>query len=357
MLCSTVVRVECEYVNARIKGMKSRLLDPAVFENLIHKPDIESLITELGTTAYRQEIEKASIQYSGIMCIEVALRKDFTSSFRKIFGFMKGDESETYIKILLGKWDVQNIKTILRGKNIHIPSAEILECLIPAGELDDATMIELVKQPDVKAVIDLLATWGISYAKPLTRNFKEYAEKRDLAILEYAIDRFYYQNALNAVKGGSYDDGLVREMIMTEIDVTNIKNVFRMIRDKTDIEVAKNYLIDEGISLDLEKLLAMVRAGTFAGAIKLLETTPYAFLSKVPEEVVKAQKISVFEKDLEKYLIKRGVRMFLGDPLSIAIPIGYIWAKYNEITNIRIIARCKTADVPEKELREELIYV
>ena len=218
MLHSTVVRVECEYVNTRIKGMKSRLLDHEVFETLIHKPDIESLITELGTTAYKEEIEKASIQYSGITCIEVALRKDFVNSFRKIFGFMKGDESETYIKILLGRWDVQNIKTILRGKNIHIPSAEILECLIPAGELDDTTMIELVKQPDVKAVIDLLATWGIGYAKPLTRNFKEYAEKRDLAILEYAIDRFYYQNALNTVMGGSNDDGLVREMIMAEID-------------------------------------------------------------------------------------------------------------------------------------------
>jgi V/A-type H+-transporting ATPase subunit C len=270
---------------------------------------------------------------------------------------MKGDESEKYIKILLGRWDIQNIKTILRGKNIHIPTAEIQDCLIPAGELDDTTMIELVKQPDVKAVIDLLATWGISYAKPLTRNVKEYAEKRDLAILEYALDRFYYKNALNAVKGGSYNDGLVREMIMAEIDVTNIKNVFRMIRDKIDVEEARDYLIEGGISLDIENLLTMVRTGTFAGAIKLLETSPYAFLSKFPEEVIKAQRISVLEKELEKYLIKRGISRFLGDPLSIAIPIGYIWAKYNEITNIRIIARCKTADVPEKEIRGDLIYV
>src|SRR5512133_1619585 len=108
---STVVRVECEYVTARIKAMKGRLLDPAVFETLIHKPDIESIITELGTTAYKEEIEKASIQYTGIACIEVALRRDLTNSFRKIFRFMRGDESEKYIKILLGRWDVQNIKT------------------------------------------------------------------------------------------------------------------------------------------------------------------------------------------------------------------------------------------------------
>jgi V/A-type H+-transporting ATPase subunit C len=77
----------------------------------------------------------------------------------------------------------------------------------------------------------------------------------------------------------------------------------------------------------------------------------------VPDEILKAGKISVLEKELEKYLIKLGISRFLGDPLSIAIPIGYIWAKYNEITNIRIIARCKTADIPEKDLRGELVYV
>jgi V/A-type H+-transporting ATPase subunit C len=337
--------------------MKRHLLDPSVFEILILKPDVESVITELTNTAYKDEIEKARVQYHGIMCIEVALRRDFSAAFRKILRFMKGDESEKYIKILLGRWDVQNLKTILRGKNIHIPSAEILECLIPAGELDEITMVELIKQPDVKAVIDLLATWGISYAKPLTRNFKEYSEKRDLAILEYAIDRYYYKNALKAVNGESYDDRLVRDMVMTEIDVTNIKIVLKMIRDKIDVEEVQGYLIEGGTSLTPEKLLAMVKTGTLEGAIKLLETTPYGFLTKVPNDILKTGNISVLEKELEKYLIKLGISRFLGDPLSIAIPIAYIWAKYNEITNIRIIARCKTADVPEKEVRGELVYV
>jgi V/A-type H+-transporting ATPase subunit C len=270
---------------------------------------------------------------------------------------MKGEETEKYIVILLGRWDVQNIKTILRGKNIHIPSAEILECLIPAGELDDTTLIELIKQPDVKSIIDLLATWGISYAKPLTRNFKEYSEKRDLAVLEYAIDRFYFDNALTMLKEESYNNRLLRDMIMTEIDVTNIKNVLRMIRDKIDIGEAQSYLIEGGITLDTSKLLTMVKTGTLDGAIKHLESTPYSFLSKIPEEEKRLEKISAFEKELDKFLIKRGISRYLGDPLTIAVPIGYIWQKYNEITNIRIIARCKTADIPEKELRKELVYV
>jgi V/A-type H+-transporting ATPase subunit C len=352
-----VVRVEYDYVNARIRGMKSRLLNTPVFETLILKPDVEAIIAELGNTAYREEIEKASVRYSGIRCVEVALRKDFTRAFRKILSLMEGEHAEKYIKILLNRWDVQNIKTILRGKNIHVTPEEIIECLVPAGALDDITLIELIKQPDVREVIDLLATWGIEFAKPLTRNFKEYAEKRDLAILEYAIDRFYYENALETLGKESYDDRLILDMITTEIDVTNIKNVLKIIRDKIDIEEAEGLLINGGAKLNMERLLAMIRTGTLEGAIKVLDATSYNFLSELPADVFRREKISVFEKELEKYLIKRGIRRFLGDPLSIAIAVGYVWAKYNEVTNIRIIARCKTADIPEKELREELIYV
>jgi len=146
-------------------------------------------------------------------------------------------------------------------------------------------------------------------------------------------------------------------MITTEIDVTNIKNVLKMIRDKIEIEEAEGLLINDGAQLNMEKLLAMIRTGTLEGAIKVLDATPYKFLSELPADVFKAEKISVFEKELEKYLIKRGISRFLGDPLSIAVAVWYVCAKHNDITNIRIIARCKTSDITEKEIREELIYV
>ena len=100
-----------------------------------------------------------------------------------------------------------------------------------------------------------------------------------------------------------------------------------------------------------------MKSGTIEGALKLLERTPYQFISKIPPEYIAAEKISAFEKELERYLVKKSVALFLGDPLSIAIPIAYIWAKYTEVTNIRVIARCKLTEVPEKELREALISV
>jgi V/A-type H+-transporting ATPase subunit C len=344
------------YVNARIRGMKSHLLDRHALENLIFQPDMESLIADLEKTPYRNDIIAAKVQYSDVLCIEYALRKNFTRTFRKILKFVKDSEAERYIRIFLHRWDVQNITTILRGKNIHVTNEEILDCLVPAGELDEATLTELIKQPDVRAVIDMLATWEIVYARPLTEHYKEFADSGDLAILECALDRYYYENALETVRTRSYNNALIRDILGTEIDVVNIKTILRMIRDHVKEDVVLDFLIEGGKELNVKDLEHLVTLHTVNEAVRALEQTPYRFLADIPETVVMG-KISVLEKQLEKYLIRKGVDAFFSDPLSVASVIGYFWAKYNEITNIRIISRCKTADFPLDQLKEELIYV
>ena len=49
--------------------------------------------------------------------------------------------------------------------------------------------------------------------------------------------------------------------------------------------------------------------------------------------------------------------MFRGDPLSFTIVIGYLWAKLNEVTNIRVIARCREAGMPDELMESEIFYV
>ncbi len=345
------------YINARMRGMKSQLLDHRTLDNLILQPDIVALIGELEKTPYHDDIIEAKGRYTGMPCIEDALRKNFVRTFRKILAFARNEEAENYIRIFLHRWDIQNIKTILRGKNIHVTNEEILGCLVPVGELDEATLTELVRQQDTKAVIDLLATWRIPWAKPLTTAFPEFARSGDLGMLECALDRYYYDEALRAAKGADANNAMIRRILSLEIDVVNIKTVLRMIRDHIDQEEAKKFLLAGGQEFNLRKLSRILALHTIEDALAEMALTRYQFLSGIPEAAVAAQKISVIEKELERYLVQQGTRAFRGDPLSVASLIGYFWAKYNEITNIRVIARCKTADFPIEHLREELVYV
>jgi V/A-type H+-transporting ATPase subunit C len=341
-----------------MRGMKSRLLSHRALDDLILKPDLDSLIGELENSPYRDDVLEAKVHFSGVLCIEYALRQNFIKTFRKIQDFARSEEeAEQYIRIFLHRWDVQNIKTVLRGKNIHATADEILSCLVPAGELDEATFRELLKQPDVRATIDLLATWRIRYAKPLTGAFPEFAKTRDLAVLECALDRFYYADALASVKAPGYNNTLIQDLLALEIDVVNLRTVLRMVRDHVGPEDAVRYFIGGGREFDEKKLRRLVSLSTIEEVVKSLENTRYRFLAEVPESVIRTQKLSVIEKELERFLIRKGVGAFLHDPLSVGSVIGYFWAKYNEITNIRIISRCKTADFPVENLKEELVYV
>lgn len=349
--------VDYGYVNARMRGMKSKLLSKKVLDDLIFRPDLDALIAELEKTGYKDEILEAKAQCSGVLCVEYALRANYVKTFQKILGFTEGGDAARYMKIFLSRWDVQNIKTILRGKNIHITNEEILDCLIPAGELDHATLVELIRQPDLRAVIDLLATWDIGYARPLTEKYPEFLENNDFAALECALDRYYYAHVLDEVRRKSYNDRLIRDLIATEIDVINIKILLKMTRDKVGVDDARGYFLDGGSEFDIKELVRLLSLHSLPGVLNDLKMTPFRFLCDVPEAFVTSEKISVFEKKLEKYLVTKGVGAFLGEPLSIASSVGYFWAKHNEMTNIRIISRCKTADLSEEDLREELVYV
>jgi V/A-type H+-transporting ATPase subunit C len=68
-------------------------------------------------------------------------------------------------------------------------------------------------------------------------------------------------------------------------------------------------------------------------------------------------KISAYQHLLDEYLIKQAVRLYRGDPLSVTVIIGYLWAKYTEVMNLRIIARCKNALIPPEDMEAEMVYV
>ncbi|HTY90092.1 MAG TPA: V-type ATPase subunit [Methanocella sp.] len=345
------------YANARIRGMKSRLLTHGALDDLIMKPDMDSLILELEKTPYKDEIQEAGTKYSGVYHVEYALRKNFTNTFKKILGFVEDTPAEQYIRIFLRRWDVQNIKTILRGKSIHTTADEIVDCLLPVGDLDDVTLGELIKQSDMKAVIDLMATLKIEYVKPLMRHFHEYSGENGFMIFESALDKYYYDNALAWSRGRSYDEQFIRKMLQAEIDVVNLKTILRMARDKAEPAEAKILLIEGGARLRMEDMVPLLEAKSVSSVLDRLKNTQYNVAEGIPEEHLRKEKISGIEKQLDRLIIMKGLNAFNGDPLSIAIAIGYFWAKYNEVTNIRVIARCKTADIPEERLREELFYV
>ena len=346
-----------EYVNARIHGMAGRLFSRHEFDRLIAQTSVDGVITELEKTAYHDDILEARVLHKGIGCIEYALRNNLGKTCRKIHKLTEGERSARYITLILKRWDIQNVKTILRGKNIQASNEEIARCLVHAGTMDESTLIELLKQKDVRAVIDLMATWKIEYSVPLTRHIGEFSEQRNLWKLEYALDEYYYRSVAETLAKGNTDDRIVLDFIKTEIDAMNIKNILILIRDSVPPEDGQKILLNGGKVFDKRHLLEMLTIQNIPDLLKRLEKTEYAFLNKVDPEAINAGKISAIEKEIERFLVRKGMAMFRGDPFSFTVVIGFLWSKLNEISNIRVIARAREAGLPDEVMEAEIFYV
>ena len=342
------------YCHARIRGMKSRLLDADFFDRLLAAREASEIASLLGETSYSGDIHHGLLGQPGAGGIEEGLRLNLAATFSRILSFVDG-EARRLIEVLLERWDVQNIKTILRGKHVGAAPGEIIGSLVPAGTIAEGTLVSLAKEPDIKAAIDLMATWGIRHSRPLTRNFSTYVNSHSLAEMEVALDKDYYSGALDAVKGRSFNASLVRDLVRRQIDFSNIMALLRLANEATQEQAAK-FFIEGGREIDRDRFDRLSEAGQIENIVDGLTDTTYSDQLVEGLELYKsANSFAAIERLLEEQTVRKTIGLFRSDPLSLAPAIAYLWAKVNEIINIRIVLRAGEAGMPIPAIRETLI--
>ena len=351
------------YGNARLRAMKSRLLNARAYDALITATNLEEVIRLLAQGPYKIEIETALVRHSGMRCVSEALRLSVTRTIGKIKTFFRGRPREL-VRVLLGRWDVFNLMTILRGQARGVPADEILDTLVPAGELAVVDLRELSQQPGIHATAGLMAAWHLPYAAPLAAAVRT-PSNGDLSGIETRLAQSRYREALTEL-GDDENDLLVREILQIEIDATNLLTLFRLCRAG---DLAKQLqakygttsaapLLIEGGRLDRRMLEELSVLGDVGSIVRRLEGTPYeAILSTRMDKYRQTGNPAVLQRALEEFLVRKGVQMFHRDPLTIAIPIGYITAKSNEVVNVRLISQAKMLDLDWEAIREELIWL
>jgi V/A-type H+-transporting ATPase subunit C len=342
------------YANARLRAMKSRLLTRADYEALLTRFGIDDLVTSLTDTAYGEEIESAMLHYRGVHCITEAVRRNVAGTFQKIQGFFEEGEPRRLVEILLGRWDLHNVKTVIRGQSAQTPSSQILQAVVPAGRLDNVALDSLAQQPGLQAAVDLMMTQRLPFAHIVSAALRVYDGRESLPAVELAIDRGYYVQVMARLQDESDDVTMVRKVMEAEIDVTNLTTLFRLRRSRPPgeplVDELSAWLIDAG-SLSELQWTRLARATSVDDLISALEGTPY----QDPVEQGIAEGTLGVQRTLERWLIRRGIAHLRGDPLSIAIAIGYIWAKTVEVANLRVIAYGLAERRPKEIIRQDLI--
>jgi vacuolar-type H+-ATPase subunit C/Vma6 len=67
-------------------------------------------------------------------------------------------------------------------------------------------------------------------------------------------------------------------------------------------------------------------------------------------------RVTDIERAVEQALMSRFGKMFRKDPLGFATILGYLWRRYTEFTDLRLIARGQAFGLPAADVRSQMVH-
>ncbi|MHB1416932.1 MAG: V-type ATPase subunit, partial [Chloroflexota bacterium] len=99
-------------VNALVRAMISRLLQPADWQRLLAANDAEDVLRQLGETQYAGRVQ--GLQRPNLAELERALRLALLDAYDRLIDSL-GSAPRRVVETLLGRQEVDNLKAILRA--------------------------------------------------------------------------------------------------------------------------------------------------------------------------------------------------------------------------------------------------
>mgnify|MGYP000014707362 CR=1 FL=1 len=341
-----------EYVVARVRARRGSLYGDEEYRKLTRMGPAE-IARFMEESSYADEINALGSRHGGVDLIEYALNRNLAKHFDDL---LEWSEGKLYDRIAryLRKFDVWNLKTIIRGIYTESDPEEVRTDLIRAGELDDRTIDRLVEVDSIEDVIELLD--GTIFAEPLADAYEEFETGGTLVPLENALDRAFYENLLEDLgRPQEGPEAKYVEFLQAEIDFRNARNALRLAQSGADIDPA-DYYIDGGSLFNASELATL--AQNRDELVTAIRESKYGDdLSGALDELETAESLIGFERALDAALVEYTQALGNVFPLSITPIASYILAKEREVDNIRAIARGREAGLSEDEIERELVIL
>jgi V/A-type H+/Na+-transporting ATPase subunit C len=351
-----------DYLNARVRGMSTLLLTREFYDQVLSAADTGAslLLDALLASSYGEELQKAMAERRGApaaLAIETAARRSVRAAFSKILAIAP-PEPRRLLALQLNRWDAANVVTLLRGKLAGATPHDVVSAVLAIGELDEVQLEELAAEPDITAMADALVTWKHGFAAALRRAIRECRPADDRKALEAAVHRAWFALAFSQLTAQDPRHAPLREILRRQVDLANVLAILDLVRGR-ERGAAREAPPPIPCGTFPHALLEDLSAcASLESAFEILETTYFApAIEKGILAYGQTRSLAVMERFLEVVVVRQGCRMFRQDVLSLALPLGYIWRKYSELVNLRMLARGAVYRMPANAVREGMVIV
>ena len=329
------------YINARVKGMKSKLLEPETFNQLLAERDFDGFMGTLQQTPYASDLDEVSARGADIAAVDRALAKNFRRTARSILSFSDGAPHDL-IALLLLHYDLNDLKSVARAKHAGRDAAETRAALLGTGEIRPPVLDAMAEAPDLPGAVQALSVAGHPLLGAFRKAARIYGQEGDLYAFEVALDRGFYAAMLERLDALGASDMLMRH-VKRLIDATNLRTGLKLEGRGGD---AEELFISGGREVPQSVVESLLAGNGTGGA---LQGTSFAAAAD-------ADSLSEAENAIRAALDTSARRVARRDPLDIGVVLDYLRRKESETARLRLLARGKYYDVPRDDLERELSH-
>ncbi len=331
------------YINARIRGLKSRLLGSEFYTQALGDSNFDAFLATLSQTDYMAELEEAQSRESGLGIVDQALARNFWRITRSILNFTDGWPHDL-VAMLLMKYDLANVKAIVRARHADRSAEDARSALLPAGQLKPAVLEQMAQAADMPAVAQVLSASGHPLATEVRRAAKQYQDDADLFAFELAVDRAYTRTLLELAESLPVPAAF-SNWVRLQADATNLRTALKL---RGRPLPAADLFIDSGLraSFNRAAFLAVVADEGGQGLSHVAEG-PFG-------AVASSESLGAADSIIREVLDERVRKLAIGDPLGPFVVLDYLRRKEREVARLRLLARGKFYSVPRTQLEMEL---
>lgn len=331
-------RMDFTHAVARLRVWEKKFINKNDIEKLLDAETPEEVMKTLQETSYGSLVSEVDSIYD----YESILKSELLNLYSDLY---KISPVKEVIDIMTLKYDYHNLKVLLKGKYL---GKDLSHILMPIGTTSLNDLKEAVMNDELKN-LNIFMQNGIKKVE------EEFEETKDPQIIDTQLDKSMFLNMLSVAE--KLDIPYIVDYVKHSIDITNIKAMLRVKKQKKEVKFLQKVLIPGG-TID-EEILLFGLNDTLEAFIGKISRTPYSkVLHSILDEYISTGNISSLEVLYDNFIIdeaKTARRVNFGPEPIIA----YIIAKESEIKIIRIIVAGKINNVDIEVIRERLreLYV
>ena len=328
---------EYGFVNARIRGMKSRFLKVTDYEHLLQSPDYETFLKHLSNTVYGDVIEEQHAMHDPTPDeLGITLAHHFTEVIFKVAHSLSGRVAE-FTNTYLNQFLAESLKSIIRGVQVGLPPEEMMMYVLPTSEEQKEMFKNLVKHNDIEDLIDAIPYLDTKVA--LLTRIPAYLDFDSTAPLEVALEEWYLRTVLDALDEFTKEDQEhVLDSLSARVMLRNLLTKMRALEmglSKRIIELSMVRFTPETDAM----LGQVLEAETWQEAAAAFKSLKYIRLSQLICKVYEdTNDVAEVERVIEAYLVERIKLQLTVFPFHLGTILGFFTLKSYEVRNIRSIA-------------------